>query len=828
MTKKKNREARNRSIVKWMWRCLALFFLAVFAVFFLIYNGFIGYMPPVAELRNPTDNFASTMYTADGVEMGKLFQSKGNRYYVEFDQISPYLRDALIAVEDERYYDHSGIDATAIGRSVVKRIIMGREAAGGGSTITQQLAKQLYSPASRNIFERALQKPIEWVIAMKLERYFTKDEIMQMYFNQFDFLNNAVGIKSAAYVYFGKDSPSELNLQEAALLVGMCKNPSLYNPVPEKNRERAKSRRNLVLEKMAEAGFLSQADCEKAKQTEIVLAYHKVSQSNDDSPAPYLREEIKRMMMANRPQYKNYPTWNKQAFYDDSAQWVDNPLYGWCNKNHKADGRPYNIYTDGLKIYTTIDSKMQQYAEEAVKEHMQKLQNTFWHEKGISSNGTGKPDPYRGASELSDTLKQRLIKYAIFASKRAQTLKAQGKTNDQILNDFNTPRTLTIWDPINGEREQTMTPKDSLLFAKSILRCGMMSMDPRTGYVRAYVGGPDFNHFSYDMVSVGRRQIGSTMKPYLYSLAMECGYNPCDKISNARIKINGWSPKGGGGGGMLTLKQALTASNNTCSARLIDLLKPANLVNMLHNYGMTNDFDTVAPLCLGPCEISVKQQVSGYSVFANHGMRADPIFVSRICDRYGNVLAEFTPRQKEVLSEESCMKMLTMLESVIDAGTGRRVRSYVGGLEMGGKTGTTNRNADGWFMGFTSQLVTGVWVGGEERYIRFNNGAIGQGAGQALPIWGLYMKKVLADDTNNYNNSATFGIPSDFDFCYRERGLYTDKETMIGGTSARPGGGGTRRAGGGGAQSAAAGAATEQTQHRDEPRQAEVMQGVFD
>lgn len=821
----KNREARNRKIIKWMWRGLALFFMAVGVVFFLIYNGIIGYMPPVAELRNPTDVFASTMYTSDGVEMGKIYQDRGNRFFVESDKIPTHLKEALIAIEDERFYDHSGIDATAIGRSIIKRIIMGREAAGGGSTITQQLAKQLYSPSSSNIFERALQKPIEWVIAMKLERYFTKDEIMQMYFNQFDFLNNAVGIKSAANVYFGKDSPSELNLQEAALLVGMCKNPSYYNP--RRYPDRAKSRRNLVLEKMAECGYLSQADCEKAKQTGVVLANYEEVRLKADGPAPYLREEIKRIMMAKRPQYKDYPTWNKQAFYDDSAQWVDNPLYGWCNKNRKADGRTYNIYTDGLKIYTTIDSKMQQYAEEAMKEHMQKLQTTFWHEHGISTGEDGNKDPYsRNRTELPESLKERLINNAIRASKRYNTLKSLGKSEGEIMTNFHTKQRLKVFDLVNGERELNITPYDSLLYAKSVLRCGMMSMEAKTGFVRAYVGGPDFDHFSYDMVSVGRRQIGSTMKPYLYSLAMECGYNPCDKISNSKIKINGWSPRGGGGGGMLTLKQALTSSNNTCSARLIDLLKPANLVNMLHNFGMSNDFDTVAPLCLGPCEISVKQQVSGYSTFANRGMRADPIFVTRICDRYGNPLAEFTPRLKEVLSEESCLKMITMLESVINAGTGRRVRSYVGGLEMGGKTGTTNRNADGWFMGFTADLVTGVWVGGEERYIRFNNGAIGQGAGQALPIWGKYMEKVLADGNNKYGRDVSFKIPADYDFCYREKGLLLEEEQQGGGVRvggpARPA---VRKSSGGGQQSSNAG--SEQPAHQ-ETHQAEAMQGVFD
>lgn len=808
----KNRDARNHTIIKWMWRGLALFFAAVLLVFFLIYNGIIGYMPPVAELRNPADNFASTMYTADGVEMGRLFQNRGNRFYVEFDQISNYLKDALIATEDERYNEHSGIDAYAIARSVIKRIMLGQKEAGGGSTITQQLAKQLYTPESKNIFERALQKPIEWVISMKLERYFTKDEIMQMYFNQFDFLNNAVGIKSAAYVYFGKNSPSELNVQEAALLVGMCKNPSYFNPL--RHPERAKERRNLVLRKMAEAGFLTEADCQKAQQTELMLAYHKVS--HNEGFAPYLREEVKRMMMAKRPVYSEYPGWNKQAFYDDSTQWVDNPLYGWCNKNHKADGRPYNIYTDGLKIYTTIDSKMQRYAEQAMREHMISLQNTFWSEHGISTGESGNKDPYtRSRSELPQSVKDRLIKNAIHNSARYRTLKERGLSEDAIMNNFRTKQNITVFDLKNGERPMYITPLDSLLYSKSILRCGMMSMDSRTGYVKAYVGGPDFDHFSYDMVSVGRRQIGSTMKPYLYSLAMECGYNPCDRISNAKININGWSPRGGGGGGMLTLKQALTASNNTCSARLVDLLKVTNLITMLHNYGLTNDFDTVAPLCLGPCEVSVKQQVSAYSVFSNKGIRSDPIFVSRICDSHGNVLAEFTPRQKEVLSEDSYLKMLTMLESVATAGTGRRVRGYVGNIEMGGKTGTTNLNSDGWFMGFTPELVTGVWVGGEERYIRFYSGGIGQGAGQALPIWGKYMKSVLEDSSIPYSSSASFKVPANYDFCYRERGLAISRDDMGYGPVRRIGPAGGPAGGG------------EQT-NRDEPHQAEVMQGVFD
>ena len=807
---KQSREARNNKIIKWMWRGLALFFIALLFVFFLIYNGFIGYMPPVAQLRNPTDNFASTMETRDHVPMGKVFQSKGNRYFAEFKELPENLKNALIATEDERYRDHSGIDATAIGRSVIKRIILGQKEAGGGSTITQQLAKQLYSPTSKNIFERALQKPIEWVIAMKLERYFTKDEIMQMYFNQFDFLNNAVGIKSAAYVYFGKESPKDLNLQEAALLVAMCKNPSYYNP--RRYRERAMRRRNFVLEKMAQAGFISQTECDIAKKSDIDLSnYHVVTQSG--GIAPYVREEIKRIMMAKRPVYSDYPMWNKQAFFDDSIQWVDNPLYGWCNKNRKADGTPYNIYTDGLQIITTIDSRMQEYAEKAAEEHLRKLQGGFCSRPGR--------DPYAN-SGLPKSVQKRLLMNTIRNSARYRALKAQGLSEDQIMENFKKPQRLTgIYDPINGDstKQSTMTisPLDSLKFAKNILRCGMMSMDAATGEVRAYVGGPDFNHFSYDMVSVGRRQIGSTMKPYLYSLAMECGYNPCDQISNARVNINGWSPRGGGGGGMLTLKQALTSSNNTCAARLVDLLKVTNLITMLHNFGLTNQFDTVAPLCLGSCEISVKQQVSGYSVFANKGIRSDPMFVKCIKDRYGNTIAEFSPRQKEVISERSSYCMVDMLKNVIANGTGKSATGYVGSIEMGGKTGTTNDNMDGWFMGFTPQLVTGVWVGGEERYIHYN----GVGATQALPIWGLYMKKVINDPELNlrygYSADAKFGIPDDFDYCERPKGMSSRSSDVTGG-------GGVRRSGGG----AAAQGGGAKAVRREDPHPAEAMQGAFD
>ncbi len=763
------RQARNKRIVRRMWQAFGIFVALIVIAFVLIYNGIIGYMPPIAELKNPTDKFASTLYSSDGQEMGRIYKSRGNRVYVDFDQLSKHLSDALIATEDVRFMNHSGIDARAILRSVIKRIILGKTSAGGGSTITQQLAKQLYAPKSDNLFQRALQKPIEWVIAMKIERYYTKDEIIKMYFNQFDFLNNAVGIKTAAHVYFGKD-PSALNVQESAMLVGMCKNPSYYNPL--RYPERAKQRRNVVLALMRKAGYLSDAECSSLQQTPIELHYHKVNKN--DGMAPYFREELRRMMMAKEPHMSDYPEWNRQAFYDDSVEWVNNPLYGWCNKNHKADGSTYDIYSDGLKIYTTIDSRMQKYLEEAVHQHMGgTIEPNFLRERGGTRN------PYsNNPEEVSAKQRQQLIKNAIRQTDRYRALKAQGKSENEIMSNFNTPTDMHMFT-YNGETDRVMTPLDSLLYMKSYLRCGVMSMDPQTGYIKAYVGGPDFKFFKYDMVSTGRRQIGSTMKPFLYTLAMENGYTPCDRLLNTQPVINGWAPRNSGHGRigqMVDLRWALTYSNNWISAKLIDALKPANLVSTLHNFGISNKLDTVPALCLGPCDVSVKEMVSAYSAFANKGMRAQPMFVTRICDNSGNVLAEFTPQQTEVMSEDAYYKILSMLLNVVDAGTGARLRyAYQIQAQMGGKTGTTNYNADGWFMGFTPDLVTGVWVGGEERYIHFASMAYGQGAEMALPIYGIYMKKVYDDPSLPYSQSTKFDFPADFNPCGGHVGYEGDR-----------------------------------------------------
>lgn len=756
-------------VIKIMWLAFVAVMLLTVVVFTLIYNGVIGYMPPIEELKNPTDKFASVVMSDDGVELGRYYRDKSNRIYVDFDELSPHLTDALVATEDVRFDSHSGIDARGLFRAVIKRGLFFQKNAGGGSTITQQLAKMLYSPRSANMLERAMQKPIEWVIAVKLERFYTKDEIIKMYFNQFDFLNNAVGIKTAAYVYFGKD-PKDLNVQESAMLVGMAKNPSYFNPV--RFPERTRNRRNVVLEQMRKADMLTKAERDSLQATPLVLDYHKVD--HKEGLAPYFREELRRMLTAKKPNRNDAVyRWNKQGYIDDSIAWENNPLYGWCVKNTKPDGSNYNVYTDGLKIYTSIDSRMQKYAENALVEHLSKdLLPKFKREK------RGMLNPYTNNQlELSKGQKEELIKKAIKSTERHRILKNAGKSWDEIMDNFKTEREMRIFS-YDGLIDTIMTPYDSLLYTKSFLRAGMMSMDPVTGYVKAYVGGPNFSFFQYDMVATGRRQIGSTVKAFLYTYAMEEGYTPCDEFLNEQPVIldgNGkqWIPRNSGKsriGEMVNLRWALTNSNNWISARLMERLSPMALVRLMHNFGITNYIDPVVSLCLGPVDVSVREMVSAYTAFANKGMRVDPLYVTRITDNQGNVISDFVPMHTEVISEDAYYKILSILLNVVDYGTGGRVRRapYNITAQMGGKTGTTNFNADGWFMGFTPQLVTGVWVGGDERYIHFNSMAEGQGASMALPIFGKYMKRVFEDKTLPYSQDVRFVFPDGFDACHRD------------------------------------------------------------
>lgn len=752
------RRSRNRFIIGWIWKIFAIGFAAMLVFFLLIYNGWIGYMPLVEELKNPNDKFATVLYTADGEEMGRYYRNSGNRVYADYNEISQHVIDALIATEDARFEDHSGIDMRAFMRVLVKTLIMRQKNAGGGSTITQQLAKQLYSPATHGIIDRALQKPIEWMIAVKLERYYSKDEIIKMYLNQFDFLYNAVGIKSAAWVYFGK-AAKDLNIQEAATLVGMVKNPAYYNPV--RHPERTRLRRNTVFEQMEKQGMLTAAQADSLKQLPLELDFHRVD--HKDGLAPYFREELRRILSAKKPVLSDYRGWEHQRYVDDSIAWEENPLFGWIEKNPKPDGTKYDIYSDGLKIYTTIDSRMQQYAEDAVKQHMSALQKAFFREKRGSRNA-----PYTSnAQELGNVKVENLINHAIKQTERYRVLKAAGASDEEIRTSFNTPREMNVFS-YDGVVDTVMTPRDSLLWQKHFLRTGFMSMDPRNGHVKAYVGGPNFTFFQYDMASTGRRQIGSTIKPFLYTYAMEEGFTPCDMLSNTQPVFTDesgrpWAPRNSGStrvGEMVDLRWALTNSNNWISARLMAQLSPTTLVRNMHNFGITNHIDPVMSLCLGSCEVSIKEMVGAYTAYANNGMRAAPLFVTAIADSNGNVISEFNTTHTEVISEKAYAKILSMLLNVVDGGTGNRVRRapYNITAQMGGKTGTTNYNADGWFMGFTPELVSGVWVGGDERYIHFNNMANGQGAAMALPIYGLYMSKVYADPSLPYSQNATFDV----------------------------------------------------------------------
>lgn len=773
------RKPWTRSVIRWMWIAFIALTLFIGIFFILVYNGVIGYMPPIEDLKNPQDKFASVIYTSDGQEMGRYFRNTGNRVYADFDEISPAVVDALIATEDARFEDHSGIDVKAIARAVVKTVLLRQKNAGGGSTITQQLAKQLYTPPSNGILQRAMQKPIEWMIAIKLERFYSKEEILKMYLNQFDFLYNAVGIKSAAKVYFNKEA-ADLNTIEAATLVGMVKNPSYFNPV--RHPERTKDRRNVVLEQMYKADMLTREELETLKNEPLALDFHRVD--HKEGLAPYFREELRRYLTAKKPVRSNYPSWDGQKYVDDSIAWATNPLYGWIEKTRKPDGTKYDIYNDGLKIYTTIDSRMQTYAEEAVQEHMKTLQGQFFREKRGSSAA-----PYTSnRAELSDDMRAKLIKNAIRQSERARVARIAGKSEAELEAEFNTPTEMTVFS-YDGPVDTVMTPRDSLLYSKSFLRTGFMSMDPTTGFVKAYVGGPDFRFFQYDMVSTGRRQVGSTIKPFLYTYALETDeFTPCTQLLNEQPTLydeNGriWQPRNTGHarlGEMVDLRWALTNSNNWISARIMDRLSPAELVKRMHSYGITNALPAVKSLCLGPCEVSVKEMVTAYSAFANKGMRSDPVFVTAIADANGNIISDFAPSQTEVITQKGYWRILSLLLNVVDGGTGNRLRRPPFNItaQTGGKTGTTNDNADGWFMSFTPDLVSGTWVGGEDRYIHFNNMAQGQGASMALPIYGKYISKVYADPTLPYTQEARFNFPAGLNLCETEFAPIEEEETL--------------------------------------------------
>jgi len=748
----------TKKIIGGVWVVFFFCILSASIIFILIAKGKIGYMPPLEDLENPINKYATQVLSVDGVPLGNFSLTNENRIYINYNDLSPALVQALVATEDARYYEHSGIDIFALIRSVIKRGIFFQKSGGGGSTISQQLAKLLYSEHVETTWERLFQKPVEWVIAVQLEKYYTKDEIINLYLNKFDFLYNAVGIQSACWVYFNK-SPKDISIEEAATLVGMCKNPSYFNPI--RNPERTTGRRNVVLSLMETNNYLSKAQCDSLKALPLVTQFTRMR--HNDGLAPYFREYLRMIMTADKPDIKDYSVWNIQKFSEDSLAWETNPLYGWCNKKKKPDGSAYNLYTDGLKIYSTIDSRMQTYAEESVRERMTDLQDLFFKEKKGS-----KTAPY--SRNLTQDDVNAILDRAVKQSDRYRILKKDNRSESEIQTIFRTPVDMSVFS-WKGVKDTIMSPLDSIIYMKSFLRSGFMAMDPQTGAVKAYVGNVDFQYFKYDMVTMGKRQIGSTVKPFLYSLAMENGFTPCDEMLHVEQNVpdelgRPWIPENTNKqkiGEMVTIRWGLQQSDNWVSAYLMKQLNAYTFARLLHSYGLKSPIDPVVSLCLGSCDASVSEMVSGYSVFTNHGIRVEPIYVTRIEDRLGNTLDTFSSQVLEIINEDACYKMVNMLQGVIDGGTGGRIRRDYGiQAAMGGKTGTTQNHSDGWFMGFTPSLVGGVWVGGEDRDIHFDRMSEGQGATMALPVMGMFLKKVFNDSILGYSQSEKFDIPDQY------------------------------------------------------------------
>lgn len=720
------------------WSVVLVGIIGVFVFFWLISAGKLGFMPTFEELENPNNRFASEVYFADGPIMNRYFE-KENRKYIEYREIPQSVIDALIATEDVRFYDHSGVDVRGLFR-VAKGLLTANTSAGGGSTISQQLAKMLFPRESDlNVFELAIRKFREWVIAVRLEKSYTKEEILTMYLNKYDFLNLAVGISSAADIYFQVPLDS-LKVEQAAMLIGMAKNSSYYNPV--RRPELTLNRRNVVLSQMYKYDKITREECDSLKKLPLGLNFKRVD--HKEGLATYFREYLRLFMTANKPDRKRYR--DLSQFRLDSIAWETNPLYGWCKKNVKVDGSHYDLYSDGLKIYTTLDSRMQKYAEEAVREHLsQDLQPLFDKEKVKKLR-----PPF--SNDMTPAEIEEVLDRSIRQSERYRVLSKQGMSFDEIRKTFDQPLEMQVFT-WSGIRDTVMTPLDSIKHYKSFFRSGFMVMQSQTGYIKAYVGGPDYRYFMYDMVSAGKRQVGSTIKPILYTLAMQEGLGPCDKVPNIPqtfILPTGepWSARGGTKrqGEMVTLRWGLANSENNISAWVLKQFTPEAVAQMAHKMGITSFIDPVPSVFLGTAEITVKEMVAAYSIFANKGVYNSPLPVYRIEDKYGNVLQEFRPESREVITENTAYLMCNLLEGVVTGGTGVRLRyKYKLMNPMGGKTGTTQKHADGWFMGVTPDLVGGVWVGAEDRSIHFQNLANGQGASMALPIWAKFLLKAYAD-----------------------------------------------------------------------------------
>ena len=752
-------DAVKKKIIKWFWILFTLPIVMVGGLIALVWA--FADIPSFEELENPDSKRAPQVIAEDG-EILTTFHIE-NRSFVTFDELSQNLVNAAIATEDVRFHNHSGIDFKSLGRVAVKTLLGGDSSQGGGSTITQQLAKTLYpreDVSSRipgvSILKMVWIKLKEWVTAVKLERSYTKDEIMNMYMNAIFFGSNAYGIKAASQTFFAK-APSELTVEEAATLVGMVNKPTRYNPAL--NPDKSLVRRNFVISQMEKAGFISKEMCDSIQQIPITLSYQ--IQDHNAGLGPYFRDMLRRTMNAKEPKRSSYAQY--EDYVVDSLQWADNAFYGWLNKNTKADGSKYNLDKDGLRIYTTINYKMQKYAEEAVAEHLGKdLQKSFWRDLRWKKN-----KPF--SNDIDPKMIDQLMKQARRWSDRYRIMKANGASEAQIRKSFTEPVKMRVfsWDK-QGYVDTLMTPDDSIKYYKSHLRAAFMAIEPHTGHIKAYVGGPNYRYFKYDNVRQGKRQVGSTIKPFLYTLAMQEGMTPCDKVVNVPqtflVNDTTWTPKSTDKdewiGQTVTLKWGLTKSSNNISAYLMKQYGPHAMADMMRKMGVGSYIDETYSLCVGSADISVYEMVAAYNTFPSKGVYVTPIFVTRIEDNMGNVIGEFNNTKREAIGEHTAYLMANLMQGVVNSGTGVRLRAKYGLKgEIAGKTGTTNDQSDGWFIGYTPTLTAGVWVGAEDRQVHFESLALGGGSNMALPIWGLFMQKVLKDGTLGVSENDRF-VPS--------------------------------------------------------------------
>ena len=750
----------RKKITKWFWILITI--PVLFVLFMILLVWMFADIPSFKELENPENNLATQIIAQDGETLATFHIE--NRTYVTYEELSPNLVHAAVATEDARFYKHSGIDFKGLARVLFKTILLRRSNQGGGSTITQQLAKTLYPrmEIGRKVpgiyhMKMVWIKLKEWITAVKLERDYTKDEIMTMYLNSIFFGSSAYGVRSAAETFFGKH-PSDLTVEESAMLVGMVNKPTRYNPAL--NPDKALVRRNFVIGQMEKAGYIDKAQRDSIREIPITLNYE--IQDHNAGRAPYFRDMIRRVMTAKKPRRSDYKV--REDYTADSLAWANDELYGWLEKNTKTDGTPYDLDRDGLRIYTTINYKMQKYAEEAVAERIKSLQADFMKDLKYKTNA-----PF--SNDIDEATRNRVMNQARRWSDRWRILKNAGKTDAQILKTFSEPAKMRIFAYNNkGYVDTTMTPDDSIRYYKSMLRTSFVAMEPGTGHVKAYVGGPNYRYFKYDNVRQGKRQVGSTIKPFLYTLAMQEGMTPCDKVVDLpqTFEVPGgetWTPRSTDAekwiGKTVTLKWGLTNSSNNISAYLMKQFGPAAMADMMRRMGIQSHIDEVPALCVGPADITLWEMVAAYNTFPSKGVYITPLFVTRIEDSQGNVISEFTTSRREAIGENTAYLMVNLMEGVVQGGTASRLRYRYNLMgEIAGKTGTTNDNSDGWFIGYTPTLVAGVWTGAEDRQVHFQSGSLGQGANMSLPTWGIFMQKVLADGTLGVHATDKFAAPA--------------------------------------------------------------------